>query len=426
MVLYRLTPAFCSENEVVIIDAQVTQDGAETVTIGFTDNTSDKVQKKIEKSFYSRRNKEKALITFHKISHEDYARAISKLYASQGLTKKENSIVQKSEEQSDAPIINLLNSLLLEGIARKASDIHIEPCEGYYRIRLRIDGDLLDYSEISETVAQSLLSRVKLLSELQLVEKRRAQDGKFIFSEAGRNIEVRVSVIPAWNGESAVLRILDKEAVPLSLDELGFRDVHVKMLHDICKLRNSLVLICGPTGAGKTTTLAAMLTLIADSKTKVVSIEDPVEYRLKGVTQFPVNTAVDMDFDDILRRVFRHDPDVIMIGEIRDEKTARTAVRAALTGHLVFATVHAVDAAGGILRLLDMGIEPYLLASVFGASIAQRLVKRPEGGRRVAAEILMTDDTVVEAIRSKAALSDLERCLDAQHGIRLKDDMERK
>lgn len=426
MVSFKLTPAFCAQNEVVITESNITQDGNESVTVGFTDHSPEDIQRKIEKAFYARRSRDTAFITFTRISKEEFARLLTKLYALQGLVETGSVEVKKTEEQSDAPIINLLNSLLLEGVARKATDIHIEPEDGQYRIRLRVDGDLADYSEISETAAQALLSRIKLLAQLQLVEKRRAQDGKFIFTEAERNIEVRVSVIPAWNGESAVLRILDKEAVPLSLDELGFRDIHVKMLHDICKLRNSLVLVCGPTGAGKTTTLAALLTLIADNRTKVVTIEDPVEYRLKGVTQFPVNTAVDMDFDDILRRVFRHDPDVIMIGEIRDEKTARTAVRAALTGHLVFATVHAVDAAGGILRLLDMGIEPYLLASVFGASIAQRLVKRPEGGRRVAAEILLSDKAVVDAIRSKAALSDIERCFDAQHGIRLKEDMERK
>ena len=190
-------------------------------------------------------------------------------------------------------------------------------------------------------------------------------------------------------------------------------------------MRSSLVLVCGPTGAGKTTTLAAMLSLIADGRTKVVSIEDPVEYRLDGVIQIPVNAAIGMDFDDILRRVFRHDPDVIMIGEIRDEKTAATAVRAALTGHLVLATLHASDASSGILRLLDMGIAPYLLASVFGASIAQRLVKKDGGGRRAAAEILMTDSNVVEAIRNRATLSDIERCLDKQHAVRLADDMKR-
>ena len=185
-------------------------------------------------------------------------------------------------------------------------------------------------------------------------------------------------------------------------------------------------MVCGPTGAGKTTTLAALLTKIADKKIKVVSIEDPVEYTLNGVIQFPVNTTIGMDFNDILRRVFRHDPDVIMIGEIRDEKTATTAVRAALTGHLVFATIHATDAASGILRLLDMEIAPYLLASVFGASIAQRLVKRKNGGRRVAAEILLRDENVIEAIRNKAPLSEIEKCFKKQSAIRLQDDIERE
>ncbi len=423
---FKLTPAFCAENGVVITENAVSQEGFESVTVGYTEQSAKDILAKIEKSFYSRRNKAEAFISFIKIQQEDFSRYLAKLYASQGMTASSENKAQIQDEQSEAPIINLLNSLLLEGIARKASDIHLEPSKENYCIRLRIDGDLVTYSEISDQVAQALLSRIKLLSDLQIVEKRRGQDGKFIFAEGNRSIEVRVSVIPAWNGESAVLRILDTQAVPLSLAELGFCDTHINMLNDICKLRNSLILICGPTGAGKTTTLAALLTLIADSRTKVVSIEDPVEYRIPGVIQFPVNTSIDMDFDDILRRVFRHDPDVIMIGEIRDEKTAGTAVRAALTGHLVFATIHAVDAAGGILRLLDMGIEPYLLASVFGASIAQRLVKRPGGGRRVAAEILISDDSVTEAIRNKATLAEIDHCLDLQQGIRLQDDIERR
>ena len=320
----------------------------------------------------------------------------------------------------------MLNSLLLESISRNASDIHIEPERNEYLIRLRIDGDLEEYTSISSETAGALISRIKLLSELQLVEKRRAQDGKFVFTENEKNIEVRVSIIPAWNGESVVLRVLDTNAIPLNINQLGFCSKHIEQLNKICELRNSLVLVCGPTGAGKTTTLAALLTKIADKKIKVVSIEDPVEYRLNGVIQIPVNTSIGMDFNDILRRVFRHDPDVIMIGEIRDEKTATTAVRAALTGHLVFATIHATDAASGILRLLDMEIAPYLLASVFGASIAQRLVKRQNGGRRVAAEILLRDENVIEAIRNKAPLSEIEKCFKKQSAIRLQDDIKRQ
>ena len=427
MSAFRLSPAFCMENKAVILSDRKTEDGIYCVEVGFTESCAEKTKRKIEKAFYARHKTGVSSIAFTAITEEDLNRNISKLYAaSTGFGKTSGETQKKSENRhSEAPIINLLNSLILECIAEKASDIHIEPQRDDFLIRLRKDGELYDYERIPTETANAVISRIKLLSQLQLVEKRRAQDGRFLFSEADRTIEVRVSIIPAWNGESVVLRVLDTKAVPLKLDELGFRKEHVEQLEEICRMRSSLVLVCGPTGAGKTTTLAAMLSLITDGKTKVVSIEDPVEYRLDGVIQIPVNTAIDMDFDDILRRVFRHDPDVIMIGEIRDEETAKTAVRAALTGHLVFATIHASDASSGILRLLDMGIAPYLLASVFGASIAQRLVKKDGGGRRAAAEILMADKNVVEAIRNKAPLSEIEKCLDMQHAVRLADDIKR-
>lgn len=423
---FHLSPAFCVQNNVIILHEEKI-DSKYIVTAGVKENCLEETKLKIERVFYRRFSRENGLIVFKQISNDEYDRLIAKLFASS--TEKN---VEKKEEQlnkqnySEAPIINLLNSLLLESISRNASDIHIEPERNEYLIRLRIDGDLEEYTSISSETAGALISRIKLLSELQLVEKRRAQDGKFVFTENEKNIEVRVSIIPAWNGESVVLRVLDTNAIPLNINQLGFCSKHIEQLNKICELRNSLVLVCGPTGAGKTTTLAALLTKIADKKIKVVSIEDPVEYRLNGVIQIPVNTSIGMDFNDILRRVFRHDPDVIMIGEIRDEKTATTAVRAALTGHLVFATIHATDAASGILRLLDMEIAPYLLASVFGASIAQRLVKRQNGGRRVAAEILLRDENVIEAIRNKAPLSEIEKCFKKQAAIRLQDDIKRQ
>ena len=423
---FRLSPAFCVENNVIILHEE-NIDSKYIVTAGVKENCLEETKEKIKRVFYRRISRENGLIVFKQISNDEYDRLIAKLFASS--TEK---IIEKKEEQlnkqnySEAPIINLLNSLLFESISRKASDIHIEPEKNEYLIRLRIDGDLEEYTSISSEIAGALISRIKLLSELQLVEKRRAQDGKFVFTENEKNIEVRVSIIPAWNGESVVLRVLDTNAIPLNINQLGFCSKHIEQLNKICELRNSLVLVCGPTGAGKTTTLAALLTKIADKKIKVVSIEDPVEYRLNRVIQIPVNTSIGMDFNDILRRVFRHDPDVIMIGEIRDEKTATTAVRAALTGHLVFATIHATDAASGILRLLDMEIAPYLLASVFGASIAQRLVKRQNGGRRVAAEILLRDENVIEAIRNKAPLSEIEKCFKKQSAIRLQDDIKRQ
>lgn len=422
---FRLSPAFCVENNVVILHEENT-DSKYVVTLGFKDNCSEQIKEKIERTFYRRINKGKSLILFKQITNDEYDRLIAKLYASSTNKLTEKKDLKAKQNYSEAPIINLLNSLLLESISRHASDIHIEPEKDKYQIRLRIDGDLEEYSNISSETANALISRIKLLSELQLVEKRRAQDGKFVFTDNEKNIEVRVSIIPAWNGESVVLRILDTNAIPLNINQLGFNNTHIEQLNKICEMKNSLVLVCGPTGAGKTTTLAALLTKIADKKIKIVSIEDPVEYRLNGVIQLPVNTAIGMDFNDILRRVFRHDPDVIMIGEIRDEKTATTAVRAALTGHLVFATIHATDAASGILRLLDMEIAPYLLASVFGASIAQRLVKRNNGGRRVAAEILLRDDNVIEAIRNKAPLTEIEKCFKKQSAIRLQDDIERE
>lgn len=427
MTSFSLSPAYCAENHIIILRIS-----EHTVTVGYTEQSTPESRSRVQKAFNARKrigeDGVKQELVFELIDEEEFKRNLTKLYAEPvGFFGKNADIPEKESHESEAPIINLLDSLLLECLSRRGTDIHIE-CDLHDAIiRLRIDGELSEYSRISFDTASALISRIKLLSELEIVEKRRAQDGQFEFSANGRNVEVRVSTIPVWNGESAVLRLLDTSVTPLALEDLGFCDAHLKQLHEICGLRNSLILVSGPTGAGKTTTLAALLSIIRDEKTKIVTIEDPVEYRLEGITQIPVKTGIGMDFDDILRRVFRHDPDVIMIGEIRDEKTARTAVRAALTGHLVFATVHATDAPSTLLRLLDMHVEPYLLASVFGAAVSQRLVKRKSGkGRRVACEILMSDNHVVEAIRSKASLTEIEDCMKRQGAIQLEEDMRRE
>ena len=235
-----------------------------------------------------------------------------------------------------------------------------------------------------------------------------------------------MSVIPLWNGESAVLRLLKTAASPVNLLELGFSDCHISDFNKILSLRNSLVLVAGPTGAGKTTTIAGMVSHLASERRKIITIEDPVEYRIPGVTQIEVKPGTQFDFEDALRHVFRHDPDVLMIGEIRDAQTAATAVRAAVTGHLVLATVHASSACAAVIRLLDMGVEPYILASVFGAAVSQCLVPGVVGGRTVVAEILRGTEEIRRLIASKPAVSEMAICMRMQGMISMQEDFELK
>jgi len=279
------------------------------------------------------------------------------------------------EAEDDAPIIRLINVLLTEAVRENASDIHIEPFEDHLVVRMRVDGVLREVLRSRRAVAPLVVSRVKVMAQLDIAEKRLPQDGRISLKIAGRAVDVRVSTIPCGHGERVVMRLLDKQAGRLSLTHLGMPEPTRKLLENLIAKPHGILLVTGPTGSGKTTTLYAALTELNSSVRNIMTVEDPVEYHLDGIGQTQVNTRVQMTFARGLRAILRQDPDVVMIGEIRDLETAETAVQASLTGHLVLSTLHTNTAVGAVTRLDDMGVEPFLLSSSLIGLLAQRLVR---------------------------------------------------
>jgi general secretion pathway protein E len=275
----------------------------------------------------------------------------------------------------EAPVIRLLNSILFQAVKERSSDIHIEPFERELEVRFRIDGLLYKKLSPPKVVQEALISRVKIMSGLNIAEKRLPQDGRFRVIVAGREVDIRVSIVPTFFGERVVLRLLDKQKGLLSLEHIGFSSDDVKIMERLLSRTNGLVLVTGPTGSGKTTTLYAALNRINSPEKNIITIEDPIEYQLSGIGQIQVNPKIDLTFANGLRSILRQDPDIIMVGEIRDAETAEIAMQASLTGHLVFSTLHTNDAATAVTRLIDMGIEPFMVASSLSAVIAQRLVR---------------------------------------------------
>ncbi|KJS29383.1 MAG: general secretion pathway protein GspE [Desulfatitalea sp. BRH_c12] len=279
------------------------------------------------------------------------------------------------EDASDAPIIKLVNHVLSQSIKARASDIHIEPYQDSFKIRYRVDGILYDLLSPPKWIQPALTSRIKVMSKLNIAEKRLPQDGRFEVKIGTQMIDVRVSTLPTTFGERVVMRLLNKSSSVFDLSEIGLSPAQLKQLKDLVSSPNGIILVTGPTGSGKTTSLYAVLSSINTSDINIITIEDPVEYQLKGISQIQVNPKIDLTFSRGLRSIVRQDPDVILIGEIRDRETAEIAVQSALTGHLVFSTLHTNDSAGAITRLVDIGIEPFLLSSSLLAVIAQRLVR---------------------------------------------------
>ncbi len=276
----------------------------------------------------------------------------------------------------DAPVIRLINGLLAEGLRQGASDIHLEPYEQALVVRLRRDGQLAEMLRLPAHVAPLLASRIKVMARLDIAERRLPQDGRMALDLAGRLVDVRVSTLPSRAGERVVLRLLDKARAGIDLAALGLDAAADAVLRRALTQPNGIVLVTGPTGSGKTTTLYAALGLLRDGARNILTVEDPVEYAVDGVGQTQVNPRLGLTFAAGLRAILRQDPDVVMVGEIRDAETAQIAVQAALTGHLVLATVHTNDAVGAVTRLRDMGVEPFLLAATLRAVLAQRLVRR--------------------------------------------------
>jgi len=275
----------------------------------------------------------------------------------------------------EAPIIRLVNSLLFRAAKERASDIHIESYERDMSVRFRIDGVLREVIKPPKRAQASIISRVKIMGGLNIAEKRLPQDGRIRIKIAGRDIDIRLSTTPTIHGERIVMRLLDKSAVLLNLEDIGFDENQLRIMQGLIDRPHGIILVTGPTGSGKTTTLYAALSRINTPDLNIMTIEDPVEYQLKGISQTPVNPKIELTFANGLRSFLRQDPDVIMVGEIRDLETAEIAIQASLTGHLVFSTVHTNDAAGSITRLVDMGVQPFLVASSLVAAMAQRLVR---------------------------------------------------
>jgi len=279
------------------------------------------------------------------------------------------------EAASEAPIVRFVERLIARAVERGASDIHIEPFERTLRVRMRVDGLLRDEEPAPLSAAPAIVSRIKILARLDIAERRLPQDGSIKMNVRGREIDMRIATGPIAHGECVVVRILDRTAVELDLAKLGFEADKLEQLNRIFARPSGIILVTGPTGSGKSTTLYAGLSRLNNAERKIVTIEDPVEYKIDGLNQFQVKPDIGLDFARALRSILRHDPDVIMVGEIRDGETARIAMQSALTGHLVLSTLHTNDAASAITRLLDMGVEDYLVASTVTGILAQRLVR---------------------------------------------------
>ena len=279
------------------------------------------------------------------------------------------------EKQDDAPIIRLLNALLSEAIKSNASDVHIETFETRVAIRFRVDGILREVLEPPRILAPLIISRIKVMARLDIAEKRLPQDGRISLKIGGRHVDVRVSTMPTNHGERAVLRLLDKQSSQLDLSHLGMETQALQLLYRMLQIPHGIILVTGPTGAGKTTTLYASLASLNNTKRNILTVEDPIEYDLPGIGQTQVNNKIDMTFAKGLRAILRQDPDVVMVGEIRDLETAQIAIQASLTGHMVLSTLHTNSAIGAVTRLADMGVEGFLLASSLTGVIAQRLMR---------------------------------------------------
>lgn len=279
-------------------------------------------------------------------------------------------------EEEDAPIIRFVNSTIFRANAARASDVHIEPLEDLVKVRFRIDGELYDFRTESKSHQAAIASRIKVMAGMNIAEKRLPQDGRIGIKIAGRDVDLRVSTIPTQFGERIVMRLLDKTATVLDLEEIGIEGENLEVIDKLIQKPNGIILVTGPTGSGKTTTLYSCLSKINTPGNNILTVEDPIEYQLAGIGQMQVNPKIGFTFASGLRSILRQDPDIVMVGEIRDAETAEIAIQASLTGHLVLSTLHTNDAAGAVTRLIDLGVEPFLVSSSLLCAMAQRLVRK--------------------------------------------------
>ncbi len=372
---FSLSPVFCLHNGTIVLDDNKPEN---TITFGLLDSSNEKLKERLCHAVHSKNDftGKTCGINFRQIKKEEFNLMLSKLFERKenNLAAEESSTLKEKEENEASA---LLSSLIFSAQHQGATDIHIESED----VRFRVKGKLSKYTSLENKSRESLVQRIKLLAKMNVVENRRGQDGQFSFrGNKNESIFVRVSCIPtvgsSGESESVVLRLLDSSKIPLSLEKLGYDILQIGLLKKLCRMENGLILICGPTGSGKSTTAGALLQEIRKTECetkKIISLEDPPEYVLPGVTQVKIQAGHDMDFADALRRVFRQDPDVIFIGEIRDSLTAKVALQAALTGHLVIATLHTGNITQAKLRLTNLGESSSLVEEVTRGVISQRL-----------------------------------------------------
>lgn len=339
------------------------------------DNLEKEIGYKISPLLAKEQEVESKLTQYYGVAEETLSTLVTEISEStlsiEGLDEEE-----EDEQPENAPVIKFVSMLILEAFKSRASDIHVEPLSNRVRIRYRVDGILREVQAPSKNIQMPILSRIKLLAGMKIEEKRLPQDGRILVTVMGRTLDLRVSALPGIHGESIVMRILDKSSLLMGLGELGFLGKDKEKWEDVIRTPNGIILVTGPTGSGKTTTLYAVLNELNTPDKKIITVEDPVEYQLSGINQVQVRAQIDLTFANALRSMLRQAPDVILVGEIRDTETAEISVRAALTGHLVFSTLHTNDAASALTRLIDMGVKPFLVSSSIQAVMAQRLARK--------------------------------------------------
>ncbi|MDR0867919.1 MAG: Flp pilus assembly complex ATPase component TadA [Planctomycetota bacterium] len=367
---HHLVPIFLEDETLTIAVS-------EPLDLEMLDNLRFLIDCKVECVLASKTDIDNALAKHYGATDSAIDSAITEFTESNIEFKNEELLAEDGEmDASDAPVIRLVTLIISEAVRSRASDIHVEPMADRLRIRYRIDGECYEVDSPPKRLQGAILARLKIMAKMNMAEKRKPQDGRIKLSVLGRQIDLRVNSLPAVHGESMVMRILDKESVMFGVQQLGFADDDYAIFNSLIKRPNGIMLVTGPTGSGKTTTLYAALNELNRSDRKLITAEDPVEYNITGINQAQVNRRAGMTFDKIIRAMLRQAPNIILVGEIRDGETAKIAIEAALTGHLVFSTLHTNDAPASITRLIDMGVPPFLVASSVQAVIAQRLIRR--------------------------------------------------
>lgn len=390
--------------------------------VGITEKTSDAAKKNIRE--------------FHKNDFPkiEFAPVEEKELLSwlEDFSNSKNEEAAKEISFNEGTVANLLNTIFSDALKKKASDIHIESGEKNAFVRFRIDGQLEKTLDLNMQTFSTLSSRIKVIANLNILEKRLPQDGRISFEYENKKIEFRVSIVPQITGESIVLRILGNNSEVQNIENLGFSENQLCSIKSLLKNPEGLILLTGPTGSGKSTTLNAMINFIKDDSKKIISIEDPVEYKNSGVTQIQIDEQIGLTFNSILRRILRQDPNVILVGEIRDKETAELCVKASLTGHLVFSTLHTNDAVSAVDRLFNMGIERYLISAVLKGVIAQRLVRKLDRktetfkGRTLLSEVFACDENIKSFILENDSYLKIKNYLTKNKIPFLKDDAEEK